>query len=143
MQIDIRKLSGGADAQTLFVPVAAIDGWTCYSGREKVEITPVLGGFMGITIPQTAETLTFTFCPPGLRFGAAVSMAAVLLMLGMLLLEKRKNHAKAADTAGYPESVSLFLAACYKVAWIAGIIFVYLIPNIGMVCYMVWKILKG
>lgn len=142
MQINISQQNGAAGAQTLFVPVAAIDGWTCSSGKEKVEITPVLGGFMGITLPKNADTLTFRFCPPGLRLGAAVSLAAILLMLVMFRFERRRCSVTA-DADRYPETVSLLLAACYKVVWIAGVVLVYLIPNIGMVCYMAWKILKG
>ena len=129
MQIDVSSLDRG---QTLFVPVAAIDGWTCRSKNKNVEITPVLGGFMGISIPEDTEILHFTFCPPGLKSGAVISAAAVLLMLLMVWFEEK-----------ICEKGSRFFAVSYKAVWIAGIIVVYLIPNIGMVCYMVWKILKG
>ena len=129
MQIDVSSLDRG---QTLFVPVAAIDGWTCRSKNKNVEITPVLGGFMGISIPEDTEILHFTFCPPGLKSGAVISAAAVLRMLLMVWFEEK-----------ICEKGSRFFAVSYKAVWIAGIIVVYLIPNIGMVCYMVWKILKG
>lgn len=131
MQINL----GGLDAgQTLFVPVAAIDGWKCSADGEKVDIIPVFGGFMGITIPDQAQKLEFTFTPPGFIAGSCVSAAAVLGFLLLLLAAKRSVE--------FPK-VTAFLAVCYQAVWCAGVLLIYIVPNIGMVCYMVYRILAG
>ncbi len=127
MQLDVSQVKAG---QTIFVPMAAIDGWKCLADGKKVEITPVLGGFMGITPMENTETLEISFTPPGFRLGLIVSAAAVLCLVLCLVLSGKTVQNK----------VEKGMAVCYKIVWITGFLLVYIVPNIGLVCYMVYKI---
>ncbi len=127
MQLDVSQVKAG---QTIFVPVAAIDGWECLADGKKVEISPILGGFMGITLMENTDTLEISFTPPGFKMGLIVSAATVLCLILCHVLSGKTVQNK----------VEKGMAVCYKIVWITGFLLVYIVPNIGLVCYMVYKI---
>jgi len=139
-RIDVSGMSSEQES-TLFLPVAAIDGWSCRADRQMVDITPIFGGFMGITLPKKTEVLELTFSPPGLRTGCAFSLAAVLILAGSLLLTGRRKAAEESRPAAGSRRLYTFLAACYAIIWIAGFLMIYVIPNIGLVIFMICKVL--
>lgn len=51
----------------MFVPFVAIDGWKCIQNGKAVDIEPILGGFLGITLAEGENEVVFSFEEPGLK----------------------------------------------------------------------------
>lgn len=64
-------------------------GWTVEVDGEKAEITPFADGFVGVALSAGEHTLTFTYVPQGFSSGALLTLLAVLLTLGLWMMEKK------------------------------------------------------
>lgn len=128
------SLTGAKAGQTIFLPVAALDGWRCSLNGKNVAITPVFHSFLGITTQEGVNGMELRFIPPGLWAGAALSLAgaAGLAICGLARRKKRTGleNPKAVALAGG-------LYGCIFVLALAGI---YLIPAAGLLWYLAGKI---
>ncbi|MBQ8724409.1 MAG: YfhO family protein [Oscillospiraceae bacterium] len=85
-----------ADSNNLvFFSVPYEDGWTAKVNGEKAEIETVDTGFMAVPVTAGENTIEFSYETPGLKAGALISIAGVLVfaayMTGGYLLRKRRN----------------------------------------------------
>lgn len=128
------KLNGG-EGQTLFFPFAALDGWKCVQNGRKVDIIPVLGGFMGITLEEGENEICLSFTPPGFFTGAALTLLGAAGLLGSFFL---KRAAKRKENAAGWEKAS---AALFGIVWIGGLAAVYVIPAAGLALYLIFRML--
>lgn len=131
-QIRAELDSGGA--QTLFLPFAALKGWKCSRNGETVDIVPVLGGFMGITLSEGHNDISLSFIPPGFLAGLVLTLlaAAGLVMLAVRDRKNGRNIKPGAERA---------CALLYRAVWIGALAAVYVIPAAGLVIYMIGKVL--
>lgn len=68
------------------------DGWRAFVDGEEAAIVPFGGAMIGLEIAEGTHTVTFTYLPPGLRLGAAVSVScALLLALWCVYVSVRKK----------------------------------------------------
>ena len=71
------------------------NGWTVTVDGEKVETVKANSGFQAVLLTAGNHTVTCRFNCPGLRAGAVVSLAALLVFLaaGAVTAERRKKRA--------------------------------------------------
>lgn len=140
MEIDV---SGGkilislADAkagQTVFLPFAALQGWSCTINGERADVSAVFGGFLGISVQEGAQEIVLQFIPCGIRIGAALTgIGAILLLLGALFARRRAQR----------QQREKVMSALYWILFAGGLLAVYVIPAIGLVCCMAAKVLRA
>ena len=75
---------------------AAYPGWRATLDGEPVTIYQADGLFRGVLLPAGSHEVTFTYEPASLRYGAALSLAALLVWL-LLLTAGRARREQPAD----------------------------------------------
>lgn len=128
-----------AEGETLFVPFVAIDGWKCIQNGKAVDIEPILGGFLGITLTEGENEVVFSFEEPGLKAGVGISILGFAFLL-ILFFARRKAEAGwkiAAEQKGKAEKCFGMLYRLLLAVFFAGI---YVVPTIGMVVSLTGKI---
>ena len=128
-----------AEGETLFVPFVAIDGWKCIQNGKTVDIEPILGGFLGITLTEGENEVVFSFEEPGLKAGVGISILGFAFLL-ILFFARQKAEAGwkiAAEQKGKAEKCFGMLYRLLLAVFFAGI---YVVPTIGMVVSLTGKI---
>lgn len=66
-------------------------GWSATVDGEKVEI--LRGNYMFMAIPLSAghHDIEFSYCSPGLKLGAGVSVISLGIVIGMLVIDRKKR----------------------------------------------------
>jgi len=80
----------------LLLTDAAYPGWRATLDGEPVTIYQADGLFRGVLLPAGSHEVTFTYEPASLRYGAALSLAALLVWL-LLLTAGRARREQPAD----------------------------------------------
>lgn len=128
------SLAGAKNGQTVFLPVAALDGWRCDRNGEAEDITPVLDGFLGISVREGRNEIVLRFLPPGLWAGiiltALGAAGAALCCLG------RRNGRGASDRT----FVLMLADRLYRIGFVAALAGMYLIPAVGLMWYLAGKL---
>ncbi len=75
---------------------AAYPGWTATVGGEEVPIYRADGLFRGILLPRGVHEVVFRYAPAALRWGATVSLAALLVWLLLLTAGRARRWSPAA-----------------------------------------------
>lgn len=122
-------LSAAEEGQTLFLPFAAIEGWSCERNEKAMDIQPILCGFMGITLSAGENEIEIAFYPKGFGGGCALFAVGVVLLAAGVFAEKRWS------------GLQKGAAVLYGTLLAAGILVIYVIPAFGMIGYMVLKVL--
>ncbi|MBO5873393.1 MAG: YfhO family protein [Clostridia bacterium] len=95
----------------VFFSVPYDEGWTAYVNGEKTEVEQVNVGFMAVAVGEGTSEIVFKYETPGLTLGGAVTVSAIIVLLGYLaliyLIEKRRVPNKVC----YPEGDQI-LALC-------------------------------
>lgn len=125
------------EAGTLFLPVAACDGWHVYADGKERRPERLLGGFLGVMLSGGEEELIFRFVPPGWKAGLFLGLLGLVCLgiHGLCRISERrfacgKMQEKTEDMA----------FALYRIVLAAGLIGIYVIPNVGLLCYVGSKI---
>ncbi|MDO4292675.1 MAG: YfhO family protein [Eubacteriales bacterium] len=116
----------------LCLPFLALEGWSCVQNGWIVDIVPLLGGLMGISLSEGQNELTLSFVPPGLYAGMALSLLGLLLWVVLTVC----SAAGKGDCPGRLESLA---GGLYRAILAAGIAGIYAIPTVGLVGYLAWK----
>lgn len=124
------QTTAGADG-VLFLPISHLKGWQCLKEGKKVEIQTLFGGFMGIGIEGGTSVLTLSYRPEGLNAGLCLAGAGIVLLLAGMLRQTGERRMGAALLRGY--------------RWLAvlAILLVYVIPCLGLVLFMGWKMVRS
>ncbi len=69
-------------------------GWTAYVDGVETPVYKANGLFLGIPLSEGSHTVKLVFCSPWLFTGLAISAAAVVLIIVMKIIEKKKAHKK-------------------------------------------------
>lgn len=68
-------------------------GWHAQVNGQPVEVSRVNGGFVGVHVPAgKAQKLELTYQTPGLKFGLVLSLMAWLTLLGLLIMNRQRQH---------------------------------------------------
>ena len=136
---EIHVSVSAAEGETLFVPFIAIDGWKCIQNGKTVDIEPILGGFLGITLAEGENEVVFSFEEPGLKAGVGISALGVAFLL-VLLLAGRKAETEWKIAAEQKVKVEKSFGMLYRL--LLGVFFagIYVVPTIGMIVSLTGKI---
>lgn len=116
------------DENILFLPVSAINGWTCTVNGENKEIQKIQDCFIGVPLNKGENNIKLSFTPPGLIIGIVVSVGTLIGLIAFCLFIKRFN--KKPELPSWILKFSNF--AVYVV--LAGVItVVYVLPIIAMI----------
>ena len=72
---------GAGDGGTLFLSIPYEEGWKVSVDGSPVETRKVLGAFLGIELSPGSHTVTMDYFPKGLKEGALLSAAALVLFV--------------------------------------------------------------
>ena len=111
----------------------------CIQNGKAVDIEPILGGFLGITLAEGENKIVFSFEEPGLKAGVGISILGFAFLL-ILFFARRKAEAGwkiAAEQKGKAEKCFGMLYRLLLAVFFAGI---YVVPTIGMVVSLTGKI---
>lgn len=128
-----------AEGETLFVPFVAIDGWKGIQNGKTVDIKPILGGFLGITLAEGENEVVFSFEEPGMKAGVGISALGVAFLL-ILFFAGRKAETGWKIAAEQKVKVEKSFGMLYRL--LLGVFFagIYVVPTIGMVVSLAGKI---
>ena len=104
-----------------------------------MDIEPILGGFLGITLAEGENEIVFSFEEPGLKAGVGISILGFAFLL-ILFFARQKAEAGwkiAAEQKGKAEKCFGMLYRLLLGVFFAGI---YVVPTIGMVVFLAGKI---
>ncbi len=136
---EIHVSVSAAEGETLFVPFVAIDGWKCIQNGKTVDIEPILGGFLGITLAEGENEVVFSFEEPGRKAGAGISALGVAFLL-ILFFAGRKAETEWKIAAEQKVKVEKSFGMLYRL--LLGVFFagIYVVPTIGMIVSLTGKI---
>ena len=136
---EIHVSVSAAEGETLFVPFIAIDGWKGIQNGKTVDIEPILGGFLGITLAEGENEVVFSFEEPGRKAGAGISALGVAFLLALFLAGRKAETGWkiAAEQKTKTEKCFGMLYRLLLAVFFAGI---YVVPTIGMVVSLAGKI---
>ncbi|KQV17383.1 MULTISPECIES: YfhO family protein [unclassified Kitasatospora] len=80
---------------TALISVPAVDGWQCAVGDGLEQPAPSVLGMIGVPLGTGASRLSCTYRPPGLLPGAAMSGAALAVLVGVALVTLLRRRARA------------------------------------------------
>ena len=78
----------------LLSTIPADSGWTAELDGKPVETETALGAFLALPVTEGEHTFRLIYCPRGLKIGAVLSAAGLLLTgiwMGLDAWQRRKN----------------------------------------------------
>lgn len=88
----LTAVTKGEKERLLYFSIPNDNGWEAYINGEKTEIYTINGGMMGIIAPVGESHIEFKFTTPGLKLGMYVSIAAIISLMGIAVVEKIKKR---------------------------------------------------
>ncbi len=92
LEINKNTLSINVDSKEdgyLFLPITYDKGFTAYLNGKKVDINKYLGTYMNIKIAKGENKLVLKFIPPYLDLGIKISLISLVILLLMVLINKK------------------------------------------------------
>jgi Bacterial membrane protein YfhO len=83
--LQVSDVSGGK----MIIARNAFPGWNAWVDEKSIPIAKTKGGWIELNIPKNAKRIALAYSPPGLLFGAILSVCGLLLSLSFLLFQKR------------------------------------------------------
>lgn len=124
----VAAANSDSDDNIMFLPVSAINGWSCTVNGESCEIQKVQGCFIGIPLSKGENNIKLSFTPPGWIIGLIVSIGTLVLLIAFCVV--LRIFKKKVQIPGWICKLSNF--AVYVV--LAGVIVVlYVLPIISMI----------
>ena len=104
-----------------------------------MDIEPILGGFLGITLTEGENEVVFSFEEPGLKAGVGISILGFAFLL-ILFFARRKAEAGWKIAAEQKAKTEKCFGMLYRL--LLGVFFagIYVVPTIGMVVSLTGKI---
>ena len=81
------------DDTYVFIPVTYDRGWSCKVNGEKADIEIAMSSFMAVKLGKGENVVEFSYLPYGMKAGAIISIFAVLFIMAMYIIEKKKPFA--------------------------------------------------
>ena len=95
------RITGKIDVsgdRVLQIAVPYSTGWRAWVDGEEQPVFRCGGMYMGLHIGAGEHEIEMRYVTPGLKAGAAVSLAALALIIALLILDRRRRKAKGKDT---------------------------------------------
>ena len=81
-------------AETVITTIPAEDGWQLYIDGNPSEHKIYQGAFIAFDAPSGSHTAELVFTAPGLKLGAMVSCAGIVLLAAFVLIDKKRSKMK-------------------------------------------------
>lgn len=133
--------------QTVFLPIAAHNGWRCILNGKDVAVSNVFG-FVGIITENGYNEIKLNFISPGLWVGSILSFIGAVCLAAGIMIERiiRKRSYISCDTAREDSLVGKTtvraMAWIYRLLFAGGLAMVYIIPAVGLAVYIAMKVLR-
>lgn len=75
----------------LCIPISYDDGWRATVNGEKVNVQGMYNCFTGIKLEKGTYDIHMYYIPRGLKMGAAVSLTSIVILIVIIIFEKRKG----------------------------------------------------
>lgn len=121
--------------KTLVLPMAYSDGWRVSYAGKTVDANVVFDGMLGmdlnaLSLENGNAELVFTFVPPGLIAGVCLALVGVIILLSAAILQY--THAIPKWQEKMTRIASKVAHVLFIAVFCAGILVVYVIPNVGL-----------
>jgi uncharacterized membrane protein YfhO len=74
--------------ENIFLPVSYDEGWVCKVNGKKVEVNSI-DGMVSIPVQEGDVTISLTYVSPGRYRGLLITLVALFLLVGYVVLDKR------------------------------------------------------
>ena len=94
IEMGVNQISGTVDLsqdKILCLSVPYSKGWSAYVDGQKTEILLANYAFMGLPLSAGPHEIVFTYCSPGLKAGAAISVASLGIVLALAFCRRRRG----------------------------------------------------
>lgn len=140
--------SGMKADQTIFLPFAALDGWSARRNGKAVDIHSVFGGFMGIRTEAGNNEIELRFVPPGLKTGLILMLCGAALLAVTAAAGRSDNGRRSAESSDAEKGrsraerkVTAVVSCLYRILLVSALAAVYVIPAMGLLAYLAGKVL--
>ena len=82
-------VNGLTSDEMVITTIPAEDGWTLTIDGQTAELGKYHDAFLSFSCPEGSHTVELTFTPPGLKLGAAVSCAGIVLLAAYVFIDKK------------------------------------------------------
>ncbi len=114
----------------VFLPVTYDEGWSCKVNGEEQEIEIAMSSFMAIKLQEGENVIELTYLPYGMKLGAIITAITGLLIIGLLIIKKKKSVADDASNK-FLEVFEKVYYAGMTLAFTAG----YVVP----ICFTIYN----
>jgi uncharacterized membrane protein YfhO len=125
-------ITGTAEAKSnkdyLLLPLTYDKGYTAIVNNKKAEVYRVFDSMLAVKLEKGNNTVSVSYCPPGLRAGAVLSAGGILLLVLVLIFFKKGLYQK----IKFLETPAMVAFALLAVGVLAAI---YIFP---VVVYLKW-----
>lgn len=121
------------DNTYVFLPVTYDEGWSCKLNGEECDIDFAMSSFMAVRLNKGENVIEMSYLPYGMKLGAIISAATLLIAVAIYLIEKKRPFA--ADAS------NMFLKVFEK-AYFVGMTVAFSAVNIVPIIFTVYNNLK-
>lgn len=89
-----------AESGTMFTSIPYDEGWTVLVDGTQVQTRKIMGAFLGFDVPQGGHQITFTYFPPGLKAGMAISGISILFIALAFAGSRLRRNKKGGPASG-------------------------------------------
>ena len=79
------------DKSMLYTSIPYDDGWSVTIDGKKAEKVELLNAFIGVEIPKGTHKVEFNYMPQGLKIGAIISGASLVLLILICIINMKKR----------------------------------------------------
>lgn len=91
-KIDFTYDSKDTGAAYIFLSIPWDEGWHCQVNGEKVDIISFADALMFIPVEQGINNVQLTYKAPGIKLGAVISIASIMVLVGYRIYTRRKVY---------------------------------------------------
>ena len=88
----IGEVTSTENKQMLYTSIPYDDGWSVTIDGKKAEKVELLNAFIGVEIPKGTHKVEFKYMPQGLKIGAIISGASLILLILICIINKKKRR---------------------------------------------------
>lgn len=81
-----------SEAKLLCMSLPYSDGFTAYVDGKKTDILRADSMYMAVYLPAGTHQISFVYCTPYLKEGILMTCIGILLLLGLIVWERRRGH---------------------------------------------------
>ncbi|WP_317411134.1 YfhO family protein, partial [Clostridium baratii] len=88
----IGDVTSTEDKSMLYTSIPYDDGWSVTIDGKKADKVELLNAFIGVEIPKGTHKVEFKYMPQGLKIGAIISGASLVLLILVCIVNRKKRR---------------------------------------------------